>query len=411
MKLTKYKLGDVARIVNGSTPSTTCPDYYDGDIVWITPKDLSDQKTKYIEKGSRNITEKGYSSCSTQIIPPYNILLTSRAPIGLIAINKVECCTNQGFKNIVVNKTIVDVDYLFYYLKFHIKEIEALGTGTTFKEVSKTPLEKFELSIPDLDTQRRIASVLSNLDRKIALNRQINANLEALAKQLYDYWFVQFDFPDANGKPYKSSGGKMVYNEKLKREIPEGWNVCKLGKSCEVLLGGTPDTTDDELWDGSYPWLNSGEVAEFPIVSSEKTITEKGLKSSATAFAPNGSVTLSITRHLRASILAINACINQSVVAITETEKLRKEYIYPLIWREIPRYMVLRTGAQQPHINKETVEGTWIIIPHDNILSQYYNKVDAIYQRIIINAEENLSLTRQRDELLPLLMNGQVKVE
>ena len=109
---------------------------------------MSEQKTKYIERDGRNITQEGYNSCSTQLIPANSILLTSRAPIGLLAINTVECCTNQGFKNIVYDKSIVDVDYLYYYLKHHIAEIEALGAGTTFKEVSKSSLENYILSLP-----------------------------------------------------------------------------------------------------------------------------------------------------------------------------------------------------------------------------------------------------------------------
>ena len=177
MELNSYKLEDIATILNGSTPSTTHPEYYDGEIVWITPKDLSDQKSKYIEKGSRNITEEGYNSCSTQMIPANSILLTSRAPIGLLAINTVECCTNQGFKNIVIDSEKVDIDYLYYYLKHHLKEIEALGAGTTFKEVSKTSLEQFVLSLPDIAIQKMVADILSNIDRKIALNQQINRNL------------------------------------------------------------------------------------------------------------------------------------------------------------------------------------------------------------------------------------------
>jgi len=202
----------------------------------------------------------------------------------------------------------------------------------------------------------------------------------------------------------------MVYSDTLRRNIPSNWEAKELGKTCEILLGGTPDTGNELYWGGPYSWLNSGEVAVFPILKSEKTITEEGLNSSATAYAPKGSVTLSITRHLRPSILAIDACINQSVVAIKETEHLRKEYLYPLINREIPRYMTLRTGAQQPHINKETVESTWIIIPPAGILDKYYLTVSPIYHSIIENAIEIESLTKQRDELLPLLMNGQASL-
>ena len=183
MELKKYKLGEIATIVNGATPSTSDNENYDGEIVWFTPKDLSDQNVKYISKGYRNISQKGYDSCSTQIIPPYNILMSSRAPIGLLAINTIECCTNQGFKNLVVNKSICDVDYLYYFLKFNIWQIDALGSGTTFKEVSKASLERYELNIPCLETQKSIAAILSSLDHKIALNRAINQNLRARREQ------------------------------------------------------------------------------------------------------------------------------------------------------------------------------------------------------------------------------------
>lgn len=231
-----------------------------------------------------------------------------------------------------------------------------------------------------------------------------------MAKQLYDYWFVQFDFPDENGRPYKSSGGEMVWNEKLKREIPKGWDVKTMGNCTTILLGGTPDTNDSSLWGDGYNWLNSGEVAEFPILSSEKYITQKGLEKSSTVLAPKGSVTLSITRHLRPSILCIDACINQSVVAILENEILTNEYIYPLINREIPRLMSLRTGAQQPHINKEIVESINVVIPPQRILYAYIKKSKSLYKSIFINAQEIADLAKQRDELLPLLMNGQVSV-
>lgn len=238
----------------------------------------------------------------------------------------------------------------------------------------------------------------------------INDNLEAMAKQLYDYWFVQFDFPNEEGKPYKSSGGAMIWNEKLKREIPQGWFVEKMGKCTTILLGGTPDTNDISLWGNGYNWLNSGEVAEFPILKSEKNITSKGLEKSATVLAPKGSVTLSITRHLRPSILCIDACINQSVVAILENEKISKEYIYPLLSRDIPRLMSLRTGAQQPHINKETVEAINVVLPPANIMGAYINRAESIYDAIFNNAREIEEFTKQRDELLPLLMNGQASV-
>lgn len=304
--------------------------------------------------------------------------------------------------------------YVYYYLQF------VYNLGVFFNFEGKTSglknlqLEAAFAAIPIEDVnkgiQDNIASILQCLDKKIAINRAINQNLEAMAKQLYDYWFVQFDFPDEKGRPYKSSGGKMVWNEKLKREIPQGWDVKTMGNCTTILLGGTPDTNDSSLWGDGYNWLNSGEVAEFPILSSEKYITQKGLEKSSTVLAPKGSVTLSITRHLRPSILCIDACINQSVVAILENEILTNEYIYPLVNREIPRLMSLRTGAQQPHINKEIVESINVVIPPQGILYAYIKKSKSFYKSIFINAQEIADLAKQRDELLPLLMNGQVLV-
>ena len=231
-----------------------------------------------------------------------------------------------------------------------------------------------------------------------------------MAKLIYDYWFVQFDFPDANGNPYKSSGGKMGYNEELKREIPESWSVDKLGALLDTALGGTPSTKVSEYWQGDTPWLDSGEVANFPIIESEKHISQDAIEKSATTLMPKGTCTLSITRHLRPSILAVDACANQSVVGIFESEELLNLYIYPYLQNEIPRFMSLRTGAQQPHINKGIVDSSLMVVPETRVLSMYYKKVASSYEKIYNNALENKQLQNLRDWLLPMLMNGQVTI-
>ena len=177
----RYKLKDIATIWNGATPSSNHPEYYDGEIQWITPKDLSDQQSKYIYNGARTITKIGYDNCSTKLLPEGTILMSSRAPIGLLAIAGRECCTNQGFKNIEVDKYRCDNEYLYYFLKHNMNRIISLGSGTTFSEVSKNSLENFELEIPSLSYQKAIAGILSTIDRKIALNREINRNLPLAA--------------------------------------------------------------------------------------------------------------------------------------------------------------------------------------------------------------------------------------
>ena len=402
MELKEYKLGDIAEIVNGSTPTTTCPHYYDGDIVWITPKDLSEQKSKYIEKGERNITEAGFNSCSTHLIPKYNILLTSRAPIGLLAINKVACCTNQGFKNLIVNKDIVDVDYLYYYLKYHIAEIEALGTGTTFKEVSKASMEKYTVSLPDLEEQKKVSSILSALDAKISLNRQINQNLEALARQLYDYWFVQFDFPNEEGKPYKSSGGKMVYNPILKREIPEGWENIKLAElvrledSKRIPLS----TYERENRKGIYPYYGATGIMDY--------IDDYLFDDEIILLAEDGSTSdehgFPIVQYVWGKVW-----VNNHAHIIYPQNPNHKIYTYFML-KLIP-VKLIETGSIQKKINQDNLLKYNSIKVPTNILDDFTKIVSPLWRKKMITTEEILSLTKQRDELLPLLMNGQVNFD
>ena len=298
--------------------------------------------------------------------------------------------------------------YLYY---FYQTEPWLTTKGSTINRIYNDNLRNIEITYPNLLEQQKIAKVLSDIDKKIDFNNKINAELEAMAKLIYDYWFVQFDFTDANGNPYKSSGGKMVYNEKLNREVPEGWQVEKLGDVLKTSLGGTPSTKASEYWENAkISWLNSGEVVNFPVLDSEQCITQKGIDNSAAELLPIGSVIISIVRHIRVSILAVDAAFNQSVVGLYETDSLKSSFLYLYLSREIPRLMSLRTGAQQPHINKKFVDESLIVIPPKEIIDKYYAAVNSIFEKINITAMENKKLVELRDWLLPMLMNGQVKV-
>ena len=247
--------------------------------------------------------------------------------------------------------------------------------GTQMPRGDKDKIMDFPVYAHSKAEEQSIGNLIGEIQNKISLNTRMNAELEAMAKQLYEYWFVQFDFPDENGNPYKSSGGEMVYNSTLKRDIPAGWEVSSYGEEFDVKLGGTPSTSEDSFWEnGTINWLNSGEVQNFPINSSEKKITESALNGSSTEFLPKGSVLISITRYLRVTILNIDACINQSVAGFAETELLKYPYTYFALTAEVPRLMKLRTGAQQPHINKEIIEESPLLLPPENLLLQYYAK-------------------------------------
>lgn len=415
MELKKYKLGDVADIVNGATPSTHNSENYDGSIIWITPKDLSDQKQKIIRRGQRNISEIGFNNCSAQMIPPYNILMSSRAPIGLLAINENECCTNQGFKNLVLDKSICDTDYMFYYLQFHMKEIEALGSGTTFKEISKSALQGLEIRLPNLEKQRDIAKCLSDLDRKIELNKQINDNLEAMAKQLYDYWFVQFDFPNEEGKPYKSSGGAMVYNERLKREVPIGWEVENLIDFAEIKNGATPSTADEANYGGDIVWITPKDLSDQQskfVYQGERNITKQGLDSCSTSMLPINSVLMSSRAPIGLiSIAKHEVCTNQGFKSFIPKNMEDSIYLYYYIKHHIKQIEQLGTGTTFKEVSRDDLcKFPILVVGANDAYKQWVELQDEIANKQFVLTKEIASLTKQRDELLPLLMNGQATV-
>ena len=183
-------LSSLGTIVGGATPSTKKPENYEGGTIpWITPKDLSGFAGRYISHGERNITEKGLNSCSAQMMPKHSVLFSSRAPIGYVAISNCEVCTNQGFKSIVPNEN-TDYLFLYYLLQYKKKDIENLGTGTTFKEVSANTMKSVEVRVPaEKYEQIKIARVLSSIDDKIEANTRINENLEQQAGALYQSFF------------------------------------------------------------------------------------------------------------------------------------------------------------------------------------------------------------------------------
>ena len=242
------------------------------------------------------------------------------------------------------------------------------------------------------------------------LNCKINDNLQQQAMLLFDYWFTQFDFPDSNENPYHSSGGKLVWNNQLKKNIPLGWEVKPLSSICEICLGGTPSTTMSEYWNGSIAWLNSGEVAQFPVVSSEKKITQLGMENSPAKLMNKNTTIVSITGNIRASILAIDACANQSVVGILETETFKSPFIYQNMLRLLNYYTSISTGNCQKHISKGAIEESLVCIPDSSTLKKYYTLAEPLYKQMHEIALENQHLTSLRDWLLPMLMNGQATI-
>lgn len=286
---------------------------------------------------------------------------------------------------------VSETDFVFYLSRWSEvrshAEINLDGTSGR-QRVPKDCFNELILNLPEsIIEQTAIASVLSSLDDKIDLLHRQNATLEKLAETLFRQWFVE--------------------------EAKEEWERAKIGSILETVLGGTPSTTKPEYWDGNIPWINSGEVNNFRILQGTKFITELGMKKSNTKLLPKGTTVLAITGATlgQVSLLEIETCANQSVVGILPNEILPKAFIFLWIKLKIKEIILSETGGAQPHINKNDINETDIVIPNSDYLYKLKGQIEPLFDKITQNSFQIRTLEKLRDSLLPKLMSGEVRVE
>ena len=298
-------------------------------------------------------------------------------------------------------KTVIN-SFLYYFYQTNpwIKT-----TGSTINRLYNNDIKNLEISFPDLIKQQSIAAILSALDKKIALNKQINARLEEMAKTLYDYWFVQFDFPDANGKPYKSSGGDMVFDETLKREIPKGWEVKSLNQVADIVMGQSADGACYILeQEGTIFFQGSTDFDwRFPNVRQYTT--------SPTRFAQTGDILLSVRAPVGdLNIAPFECCIGRGLAALRSKSGNNSFLFYVMKYFKTVFERRNTEGTTFGSITKDDLHSLKLVAPADNVLEKYNEIASKYDEMIFIRSQQNHQLTQLRDFLLPMLMNGQVSV-
>lgn len=314
---------------------------------------------------------------------------------------------------VLTSKENFDIDFIFYSLKLELKRLKEKSQGSQTKFLTLPILQNIHFSSILINEQKSIAAVLSALDKKIALNKQINARLEEMAKTLYDYWFVQFDFPDANGKPYKSSGGEMVFDETLKREIPKGWEVKSLGEIASTSSGGTPTSTIQEYYKGgNIPWINSGELNNNFIVHTDNFITQTGMDNSSAKLVSEKSILLAMYGATagKTSLISFKTTTNQAICSILPKDMNYRVYIKSYLDNMYLYLVQLSSGSARDNLSQDKIKRLHLVIPESGILEIFSKVTEDFYKKIETNLKQNHQLTQLRDFLLPMLMNGQVSV-
>ena len=410
MELRKYKLADIGKVITGKTPSTSIVENYAwGTIPFYTPEDVA-KGLGMMGRNSRFISKTGFEEIASNTISGESVLVGCiGSDMGNVAYSNITCATNQQINAITQFKNGIEPLYVYYLLSTMKSYFQKIAGSTTTPILPKSVFEEIEIHLPGMKKQKDVVSILYALDRKIELNKQINDNLEAMAKQLYDYWFVQFDFPNEEGKPYKSSGGAMVWNEKLKREIPQGWHCGALLDIAEYTNGLACQKyrpTDNN----KLPVIKIKEMHDG--LSADTEWVKADIPDDVKVF--DGDVLFSWSASLEVMLWAYgNGGLNQHIFKVTSKNGYpRSFYFYQLIhYVGVFKQMAEARKTTMGHITQDHLRQSTIALPPNvEIANKLEEKLCPIFDEIVKNNQEIMTLTKQRDELLPLLMNGQATV-
>jgi len=300
--------------------------------------------------------------------------------------------------------TLVLPYYLYCYLS--LLDLGHLDSGSALPSMTKSAYYNIEVRLPDIPVQSSVVDLVKNIDKKIELNNKINSELEATAKTIYNYWFVQFDFPDENGNPYKSSGGKMVYNEDLKRDIPEGWNVDELQSIATSIMGHSPSGESYNSKAVGMPLLNG------PADYKNGALFGKTYTTSPTRVCKKDDMVLCIRATIGNLVYSEGEfCLGRGVAAVRPHKEESSELIYFLLQQEIKRFKIQATGSIIKGIIKDDLVESKCLIPNENIVLEFHKIAKPMFNKQRKAKTENLNLIDLRNWLLPLLMNGQVKIK
>lgn len=392
MELKEYRIKEIGKVVTGKTPSTFDSENYGSDYLFITPAELHDGYK--IVDAEKRISVKGFNSIKSNTISGNSVLVGCIGwDMGNVGYTEETCATNQQINSICEFKSFCNPLYAYYWLSTKKKYLFSIASVTRTPLLSKSSFSEVFIPLPNREYQDEVVKVLSTINNKIQINKKIIAELESMAKEIYGYWFIQFDFPNMNGTPYKSSGGKMIWNNELGREIPDGWKVQKLtdylveSNKSKIQVNQVNDSV------GNIPFFTSGNaihyVNDFLVDDLNIFLSTGG----------NASVQIYFGK---ASYSTDTWCINFSEYT---------SYIF-IFLQSIIRYINdnLFTGSGLKHLQKDKFGDIKIAIPPENVINAFNKIVVNLFKVKAANMKSSRILNEQMSDLLPLLMNGQVTI-
>lgn len=402
MEWKEVRLGDVCtRVCSGGTPKSTNLSYYGGEIPWLNTKEIDFNRIYFTEK---TITDSGLNNSSAKWIVPNTVTVAMYgATAGKSCIVKVPMTTNQACCNLTINYEVADYEFVYYSLKNDYTTLASLANGGAQQNLNAQIIKDYVLKMPSLADQRRIASILSSLDRKIELNNKINADLEEMAQAIFKNWFVDFE-------PFKD--GKFVDSEL--GMIPEGWKVGRLDEIADIVGGSTPSKAKPEYYtQKGIAWLTPKDLSNHPAVYSSRgeiDITEEGYNSTSTKLMPKGTVLFTSRAPIGYISIAQNdICTNQGFKSLVP-KKAGTCFLYCFLKYVTPEIENKSTGSTFKEASGALMKSLQVIMPEQKVFEDFEEIVCPLFARIESLEKENSRLSLLRDTLLPRLMSGELEV-
>ena len=428
-------VGEIAEVIGGGTPSSKVDEYWGGSIPWLTPKDLSGYDFRRVKSGKRNITDSGLANSSARLLPKNTVLVTSRAPIGYVAIADNEIATNQGFKSLILNDGY-NPDFFYYLIKHNVPTLEAVSSGTTFKEISGKAFKQIKFNVPPLPEQKAIAHILGSLDDKIELNRRMNETLEAMAQALFKSWFVDFDPVIDNAL---TAGNPIPDELKEKAAIRQGLDDKRKSLPDDIrrLFPSEFAHTEEMGWIPKG-WetgplrliatycsdrIPTSELTLENYISTDNMLAEKkGICTAAklpsvktTSSYQSGNVLVSNIRPYFKKVWFADGsggCSND-ILNFTVKELNTEEYLLNLLWQDtfFDYMMTTAKGSKMPRGDKDAIMNWKVIIPPVKSRRLFAETVRGFYKQISGKYKINAGLCKFSDKLLTKLLSGEIRIE
>lgn len=409
-KWKEYKVSELIHIIGGGTPKTKVSEYWDGDIPWLSVKDFNTDIRKVYDT-EKCITQKGLENSSTKLLDEGDVIISARGTVGALAQLGKTMAFNQSCYGLRA-KEMTTNDFVYYLLKNMIGNIQQNTHGSVFDTITRDTFDILKVDLPPIQEQKAIAHILSTLDEKIEVNNQINKTLENMAQAIFKQWFVDFEFPNEDEEPYKSSGGEMVESEL--GMIPKGWEVGNLAESKLTKIVKTGMT----VFSGEKIYLATADVDNSNILSKSTKVTHNERPSRANMRPRENTVWFAKMKDSRKLIrvskkskeIIDNYIFSTGFAGINVKEGLN--YIWSFICSEDfdTRKNNLCNGTTMQAINNSNISNIPLLLPNEEILKKYEDITDFLFESEYLRKKENEKLAEIRDTLLPKLMSGEIRV-